>query len=120
MRLWKIILLFLVFSSYSYAATIQCAGTVDKIGLHASDKLMLKLSSMNTAIFICSPSSEWSVPGTGYKTSTETCKSMLSMLMHAKATKADMGNVWFDGDDVPANCNAWQNWKNANVRYFLC
>ncbi|MET1257411.1 hypothetical protein [Aliikangiella maris] len=80
---------------------------------------MLKLSSMNKAIFICSPNSEWNIPGGGYKTSAETCKSMLSMLMHAKSTKAEMGSVWLDGDDVPASCNAWGDWKSANVRFFL-
>lgn len=112
------VLLLLVLSSASNAATIQCTGTVKKIGLHANDRIMLQLSSMNQPVFICSPNAEWEVSGTGYKTSAETCKSMLSMLMHAKATNADMGNVWFDGDDVPASCNGWESWQNANVRYF--
>ena len=108
-----------IFSSFSYAATISCTGVVEKIGLHASDRLMLKLSSMNTAVFICKTNDEWSVSGTGYKTSAETCKTMMSMLMHAKTTKAEIGSVWFDGDDVPSSCSNWKNWKSANVRYFL-
>lgn len=116
----KITLLFgLFFSPILFAATITCSGTVEKLGLHANGKIMLKLSSMNTAVFICSPDFEWVVPGTGYKTSAETCKTVLSMLMHAKATKADMGSVYFDGDDVPASCNTWGAWKQANIRYFL-
>jgi hypothetical protein len=101
------------------AATLQCSGTVENIGLHAPDKIMLRLSSMNTAVFICNPSELWTVSGTSYKTSAETCKMMVSMLMHAKSTKAEMGNVWFDGDDVPESCNSWQSWKTTNVRMFL-
>ncbi len=115
----KLMLLLLMVSSSSQAATIQCNGTVEKIGFHSSNRIMLKLSSMNTAVFICTPNAEWSVSGTSYTTSPEMCSSLLSMLMHAKATKANMGDVWFDGDDVPANCNAWEGWKTANIRYFL-
>jgi hypothetical protein len=109
----------LLFSTICYGSTLQCSGTVDKLGLHASDKIMLKLSTMNRAVFICSPSYDWEVAGTNYKTSSETCKSMLSMLMHAKATNAQMGNVWFDGDNVPESCDEWSSWKTANVRYFI-
>ena len=114
-----LLIICIVFSSFLHAATLTCNGTVEKIGLHANNRLMLKLSSMNTAVFICSPNSEWTVPGTSYKTSAETCKTMLSMLMHAKSTNADMGNVWFDGTDVPSSCKGWKNWKSANIRFFL-
>jgi len=52
----KLVVTLMAFVSvYSHAGTIQCNGTVEKIGLHASNKLMLKLSSMNKAVFICSP-----------------------------------------------------------------
>lgn len=116
--MFKFSVLFL-FSTLCFGGTIQCSGTVEKLGLHAPDKLMLKLSSMNRAVFICSPSYNWEVAGTTYTTSAETCKSMLSMLMHAKATNAEMGNVWFDGDSVPASCDSWESWKLANIRFFL-
>ena len=107
-----------VFSSASFAGTKTCTGTVEKVGLHAPDKLMLKLSSMNKPVFICSPEYKWTVAGTSYTTSAETCKMMFSMLMHAKSTQANMGSVWFDGDDVPTDCSSWGSWKRANVRYF--
>lgn len=120
MKIVKLVLALIAFSSVdSHAGTIQCNGTVEKIGMHASDKLMLKLSSMNQAVFICKPNSEWSVSGTEYTTSPETCNALLSMLMHAKATGAQMGDVWFDGDDVPATCSSWESWKSANIRHFL-
>lgn len=106
-------------SAYSHAGTIKCNGTVENIGMHASNKLMLKLSSMNKAVFICSPNTEWTVEGTDYSTSPETCNALLSMLMHAKATGAQMGEVWFDGDDVPLTCGSWGRWASANIRHFL-
>lgn len=114
-----IILLFLLFPYSCIAATLTCTGTVEKLGLHAPNRILLKLSSMNTAVFICNPNANWSVSGTAYTTSSETCKTMLSMLMHAKSTSSEMGSVWFDGDSVPASCNEWENWQNANVRFFL-
>lgn len=114
-----LLLLFLALPFSCVAATLTCTGTVEKLGLHAPDKIMLKLSSMNTAVFICDPSANWSVSGTSYTTSAETCKTMLSMLMHAKSMGSEMGSVWFDGDDVPSNCTEWESWQEANVRAFL-
>ena len=105
-------------ANITFAGTIQCTGTVEKVGLHAPDKLMLKVSSMNQGVFICSPEYKWTVAGTSYTTGAETCKAMLSMFMHAKSTQADMGRIWFDGDDVPTDCSSWGSWKRANVRYF--
>jgi hypothetical protein len=113
------IILLALFSSVASGGTLVCGGKVDKLGLHATDKLMLKLTSMNTAVFICSPNKLWEVSGATYKTSPETCRTIISFLMHAKTTGLDMGSVYFDGDDVPANCNSWESWKNANIRHFL-
>lgn len=115
----NVILTLALLPSLAFSGTLTCTGTVDKIGLHASDNLMLKLSSMNKAVFICNPSATWQVSGTNYSTSPDTCKAIMSMLMHAKATGADMGSVWFDGDDVPLSCNSWESWRSANIRHFL-
>lgn len=109
----------LMFSTVAFGGTLQCAGTVDKIGMHASNRVMLKLSSMNRAVFICSPSYDWTVTGTTYSTSPDMCKTLVSMLMHAKATGAEIGNMWFDGDAVPASCTTWEAWKSANIRHFM-
>ncbi|MCG9734738.1 hypothetical protein L1D51_12115 [Pseudoalteromonas shioyasakiensis] len=108
--------LLLAFSVRS--ATIQCGGMVEKVGFHSPDKLMLKLSSMNRAVYICSPEYKWTVSGTSYSTGPKMCQTMMSMLMHAKATRSDMGSIWFDGDDVPENCESWGAMKKANIRYF--
>jgi len=116
----KKLIFLLYFMSFSVTAgTLTCAGTVEKIGLHATDSLMVRLSSMNTAVFVCNPNANWVVTGTSYQTGAETCKVMMSMFMTAKATGKSVGSVWFDGDDVPENCSSWDPWKRANVRYFL-
>ena len=117
--MYKFLLFSFFFSSLSFGGTIQCGGTVEKLGLHASDKILLKLSSMNHPVFICNPNEEWNVSGTAQTTGAQTCKLMLSMLMHAKATNTYIGSVYFDGDEVPESCDSWGSWKNANVRYFL-
>ena len=102
----------------SLAGTVVCSGTVDKVAFHASDKLMLRLSSMDAGVFICSFSSVWSVSGTSYTTAPETCKAFHSMLLSAQALGTHINSMYFDGDQVPAACNQWGAWKSANIRYF--
>lgn len=108
-----------VFATQSYAGELRCGGSVVRLGLHAPDRFMLQLSSMNTAVFICNPSATWQVSGTPYTTSAETCKMMMSMLMHAKAANLQLEGVWFDGSIVPSSCTSWPAWESANVRHFL-
>ncbi|MBL1292880.1 MAG: hypothetical protein COB61_003310 [Thiotrichales bacterium] len=116
----KKLIILLYFMSFSVTAgTLTCAGTVEQIGLHATDSLMVRLSSMNAAVFVCNPNTNWVVTGTPYQTGAETCKTMMSMFMMAKATGKSVGTVWFDGDDVPQDCSSWGAWKKANVRHFL-
>ncbi|NRA72434.1 MAG: hypothetical protein HRU24_15565 [Gammaproteobacteria bacterium] len=114
-----IVFLFFICAGNTFAGALYCGGKVEKLGLHASDQIMLKLSSMNQAVFICSPNKKWTVVGAGYTTSAEMCSSILSMLMHAKATNTTLDTMLFDGDNVPSNCTSWQSWKKANIRYFL-
>lgn len=116
----KIFLLFLsIFSIQSYAGELRCGGSVVRLGLHAPDQFMLQLSSMNTAVFVCNPNATWQVSGTSYTTSAESCKMMISMLMHAKASNLQLNGVWFDGSAVPTSCTSWGPWQSANVRHFL-
>lgn len=101
------------------AKQLTCGGTVKAIGFHTPNTILLRLSSMNTSVFVCNIASNWTPPGTSHTTSAEMCKAMLSMLLHAKATQADMGNVYFDGEHVPDSCDSWGSWRSANVRYFM-
>jgi hypothetical protein len=109
--------LFFILSSTSYAATLVCPGTVKVIAYHSPDRIMVQTSTMNRPVFVCNPGAKWSVSGTSYSTSAETCKSLLSMFMHAKASKLRINSLYFDGSDVPTKCNGWGAWKRANIRF---
>jgi hypothetical protein len=103
----------------TYAATVACGGTVAKLAYHQPGRLMLQLSSMNVPVFICSPDSEWIVPGSlAGNTSAATCKTLYATLLSAKLTGATINAMHLDGDQVPASCNSFTNWTNVNVRYF--
>jgi hypothetical protein len=111
----------IIFSTPAFAGTLTCAGTVEKVAYHSDvgpGRLMLKLSSMNTPVFICSPDAEWVVSGTPYKTPPATCKAMYATFLAARMSGAVINYVHFDGDAVPPSCDAWGNWQYANVRYF--
>ena len=58
-----IVFLFFICAGNTFAGALYCGGKVEKLGLHASDQIMLKLSSMNQAVFICSPNKKWTVVG---------------------------------------------------------
>ena len=100
------------------AATIVCSGTVEDVSYHASDKMMIRLSSMNTPVFVCSPAAEWVVTGTNYRTSAETCRALFSTFLTARISGIPIRNLYFDGGDVPATCDTWGSWKSANIRHF--
>lgn len=107
-----------VFSLPAHAAELQCSGKVLQVNMHAPDRLMLQLDSMNAPVFICTPNANWIVPGTTYTTSGEMCRTLAAIFLAAKLQDRAFGVVYFDGADVPATCNGWTWWKNANVRYF--
>tara|TARA_R110002072_G_scaffold33030_8_gene100244 strand:+ start:101 stop:472 length:372 start_codon:yes stop_codon:yes gene_type:complete len=107
-----------IISINSVAATVVCSGTVDALAYHGNNKLMVKLSSMNAPVFFCSPEFEWAPTGTTYKTGPETCKTLYSTFLAAKMSGKTINSMYFDGDQVPATCSSWGNWKQANIRYF--
>jgi hypothetical protein len=102
----------------AWSGTLVCSGTVDAISFHANNTFMLKLSSMNTAVFFCSPDSTFSVPGTSYVTGPETCKGLIALFLAARESGRTINGLYFDGDAVPATCDGWGNWQSANIRHF--
>lgn len=104
--------------SQAHAGTVKCSGTVEDVSFHASDKLMIRLSSMNAPVFFCSPAAEWVVSGTHYRTSVETCKALYSTFLTARVSGLEIRNLYFDGDDVPTTCDSWGPWKSASIRHF--
>ncbi|MGP0171777.1 hypothetical protein ACSVIJ_07825 [Pseudomonas sp. NCHU5208] len=106
-------------ASSSYSASLVCSGKVEALSYHANNQFMIKLSSMNVPVFFCSPEREWVVAGTGYKTGAETCKAFYSTFLAARMSGEPINNLFFDGDQVPAACDAWSNWQSANIRHFI-
>ena len=107
-----------LFSVTATGGTVVCSGKVQTLSYHVNNKLMIRLDSMNKAVFFCSPDSEWSVSGTPYVTGPNTCQTLYSTFLAAKISGKRISSVYFDGDQTPESCNGWGNWKSANVRYF--
>lgn len=101
------------------AGTVICSGTVQALSYHAGIGLMIQLSSMNTVVFFCDPDNAWTVSGTTLTTPVAACRSMWALFMQAKASGAAVNNMYFDGDNVPATCDAWAAWSRANIRHFV-
>ena len=108
-----------VLASQVHAASLTCGGKVTQVTLHASDKFMVQLDSMNVPAFFCQPNATWTPAGAGYSTSAETCRALIAIFLAAKAQDKAFSAVYFDGDDVPAACNSWTAWKSVSIRYFL-
>lgn len=105
--------------SGAHAATLVCSGTVDQLSYHQPGRLMLKLSSMNTFVFICSTDSEWVVPGSvSGNTTVSTCKALYATFLAARVTGVTIQSLYLDGDQVPASCSSFPSWTNVNVRHY--
>ena len=113
------VLLFLMvgFSSVN-AGSLVCDGVVDSVAYHGNNKLMVKLSSMNTGVLFCDPNRDWSVAGEPNRVmGAETCKAVFAIFLSARATGEHVSRVHFDGDNVPASCDQFENWKDVFIRY---
>jgi hypothetical protein len=110
----------LIFSMNVSAGSLVCSGTVDTVAYHGNDKLMVKLSSMNTPVFFCNPNEAWSVLGEPARVmNPETCKSVFSMFLSARATREKISKVTFDGDNVPTSCSGFSTYQNIFIRFVI-
>ena len=107
-----------VVTSNVSAAELVCSGTVEEVSYHANDQMMVRLSSMNNAVFVCNTEIPWSVTGTGYVTGPKTCAALYSTFLAAKLSGKPITSMYFDGADVPATCNGWGAWMKANIRHY--
>jgi len=114
----SIVLSTLVMSLNSFAGTLTCDGTVETVAYHGNNQLMVKLSSMNRPVIFCNPGENWVLSGEPNRVmSAETCKTLFSMFLSARATKEKLTTVTFDGPDVPSSCNGFGNYKKVFIRY---
>jgi len=104
------------------AATVVCSGTIDTLQFDATSSgsgyFSIKLSSMNVAVYFCDPTNPWSAPG-GYTISRDACRALYATFLAAKVSGIPVTNMYFDGTDVPATCDAWLTWQSANIRHYL-
>lgn len=100
------------------AAELTCSGQIVQLNYHSPDGLMIRLSSMNAEVFFCHPNATFSVSGTSYTTSAETCRALIALFMAGKLAEKSIGVMYFDGNQVPAACSSWSSWSSANIRFF--
>jgi hypothetical protein len=106
-------------SSVAHSATVVCSGTVDQLAYHQPGQILLRLSSMNVPVVICSTDVEWNVPGSlSGATSPSACKTLYATLLTSKLTHSQVSSMYFDGDQVPSTCNSFVDWTRVNLRYF--
>lgn len=110
--------LLLACSTLVNAGTVTCTGKITQVNYHSPDGFMIQLDSMNAPVFFCHPNSTFTVPGTTYSTSAETCRVMVGIFMAAKLADRTLSVMYFDGDATPTSCNSWSTWQSANIRYF--
>jgi hypothetical protein len=109
--------LFLWGSTPAFAGTVTCSGTVAYLGYHANGTVLMRLSSMNTWVMVCSLDASWDV-APGFVTTPASCKTIYATLLIARLSGNPVNDVYFDGPSVPAACNSWQTWTSANIRAY--
>ena len=103
--------------SAANAGTVVCEGTVQELTLHQPGLVGLRLSSMSAPVFIYRIDAEQTIPGAA-STSAANCKAMYAGLLAAKISGTFVHGAYFDGDQVPASCNAAQFWTYVSLRSF--
>ena len=102
-----------IFSNSSFAAnSFPCAGTIEILGVHSPNNVILKLSGMNTLVKICDLESE---VGNSYPISTEQCKISYSTLLAARAMNKTM-TIYFDNIPSATSCSNFSNYELATAR----
>jgi hypothetical protein len=101
--------------SQSVSATdgISCTGTVTTIGVHGTNRIMLRLSGMNTVVQICDLGQ---TVGTTYPNTPDQCKADYAALVAASLAGQTM-NVWFDNVQTGTNCSNFAAWELAVARW---
>lgn len=90
-----------------------CTGTVETIGIHSPDKVILRLSGMNTSVVICNLNQTL---GTVYPVSPQQCKAAYATLLLI-STLRKQTTVWFDNTTTGTNCSNFAPWEMATARY---
>lgn len=118
-RLFAKFIIGMVFVVPVHAGTLVCDGTVEQVSIHQPGYVLMRLSSMNTAITICSLNSELVVSGSlSGNTTASACKAIYATMLTARSSGRPMTSVYFDGDAVPTGCGSFVFQTHVNIRYF--
>lgn len=101
--------------SYAAHATngIACTGSVELVGVHSTNRIMLRLSNMNAIVQICSLGG---TIGTTYPVTSEQCRAAYSTLLTAQTTEKVI-TVWFDNVVTGTSCSTFAQWEVATARW---
>jgi hypothetical protein len=111
-------ILYILYSGFccnANAATdaLNCGGTIKTVGVHGTDRVMLRLSGMNTVVQICNLNS---TVGTTYPISATQCKAAYGTLLTAYSLGKNI-SVTFDNIQVGTSCSTLQSWELATARW---
>lgn len=119
MRLFKLVYVVCFFVCVSFAPVsygangIGCRGTIVKLGVHGTDKVILKLSDMNTVVQICHLNE---IVGSAYPITPEQCKAAYSTLLTAYSLGKTI-SVTFDNVQNGTSCSTFSSWELATARW---
>jgi len=109
----------------AFAGTVVCAGTVTELtytmeGGSFDPIVLLRLSSMNTPVKVCSLSQNWTI---GVFTTTPTaCKALYGAMLAARLSGNAVNDVYFDfSGSSPSTCTGWSytpTQQQASVRNY--
>jgi len=109
----------ILFAFPAFSASLVCSGTVAELWYHQPGAVMVKLSSMNTAVVVCDLNTDWLVPGSLSGTTTPgVCKLIYGALLAANRSGAVVQSMIFDADTLPASCNSFAFFAKTNLRFF--
>lgn len=109
------VVLVLSVGSATHAGSLFCTGTIIEMGVHTPGLLLVRLSSMNARVVMCSIDTAYSTQG-GPSITAPTCEGMYANLMAARASGQTV-QLMMDGDAVPAQCSSFIEWTYVGLRY---
>jgi hypothetical protein len=105
----------LVFAGSIAHATdeIICSGTIATIGVHGTNRVMLRLTGMNTVVQICNLEQTM---GTTAPISATQCKAAYATLLTAYTIGKTL-TIYFDNVATGTSCTTFAPWEAAPARW---
>lgn len=94
-------------------SSMDCKGTVSKVAVHGTDKVIVQLSGTNTLVYGCNLSQ---TIGALYPISPAQCKAAYATLLLAYSMKKPI-RIFFDNVKTGTQCNNFETWEMATFRY---